>query len=200
VSLPDMPADQCACWRWASTGFAADIVHDPAAAFSNISEGIPIQAGSVWGQEYYAQAFQQKHSECLAYVDANYAAMAGKSWSAWFDEVTDGIAREMCRLANLNPALGAAPLPAHPDGVRYYVMMKYERANGINTTYGPNYTHWWLKIDLGHNLYVCIETFPLYNHLTFRWNNAHANHDVLSIEVNDLNAAHIAILNAIVGG
>ena len=44
----NLNADQCACWRWASSGLALGINEDPAQMFSAISDAFPLNAGSAW--------------------------------------------------------------------------------------------------------------------------------------------------------
>lgn len=185
-------ANQCACWRWASSGLSLNINEDPAQMFNAIFVGAALNAGSAWANNVGAQNYAvARHAEYQQYAANNYQALNGVAWNAWFDSVTDTVARRTCELAGL--PLGASPPTA---GVRYFVTMHFDRVSGGQNN-APNYTHWWLTIDLGNGQYCCLEMFPQATNLTFRFNNVYAAADNILVEVTDLAPNHMLVLNAI---
>ena len=153
--------------------------------------------GSVWAQHTYAAALLAAQQAHTAYSQNGYAppTPAQPAYNVWFDTIVRGIATEMCRLCGLNP--GAGPHVGN-NGARYYIEVKFDRNNGHGVTYAPNYTHWWLRIELPSGNFVCVEMFPQANVLTFRWNNAHATNNVIRIEIANLHANHMAVFNGLI--
>ncbi|TWA69942.1 hypothetical protein FBZ82_104102 [Azospirillum brasilense] len=189
-----IPANECACWRWTTAGLsgAVGVINDPAQAFTAIALNTPFNQGSIWENDNYAPTYvQQNNATYNQYVNNNYALLNGVTYDTWFADVTNTIVEATCRMGGLTP--GAGP---QTNGERYYVYMHYDRVtNGeINP---PNYTHWWIGIDLGNNRVVNIEMFPGSTQVTFRFNNAYAAADNAIVEVTDLTQNHMAILNAI---
>src|SRR5471030_927564 len=190
--FPGIQANQCACWRWASSGFNTAIGDDPAWMFTAIMLGSALNPGSTWANTPAAQAYaNNRYAEYLQYQANNYQAVNAITWNNWVTSVESIIAASTCQLAGLTP--GAGP---QTNGERYFVVMHFDRiSNGQNNA--PNYTHWWLKIDLGNGQFCCLEMFPGSTNLACRINNAYAVADNVECEVTDLTAGHLAVLNAV---
>jgi hypothetical protein len=194
VFLPVAP-NECACWRWATSGLQAGIAHDPAQVFNYIATGIDIDQGSGWRAQRYTAALQGARARYTQYETGDYAAIGGVTYDTWFDQILSGVVREFCRGLGLVP--GTGPFQQN-NGARYFVCVKYDRTSGAGERYAPNYTHWWLRTDLGGGRFVCLEMFPQSNALTFRWNHAHAVNNVHMQEVTNLAPNHMAVLNHVI--
>jgi hypothetical protein len=190
-----VPPNECACWRWASSGLQTGIEHDPAQVFNYIATGIAISQGSGWLAQQYTAPLQAARQRYNQYDTGGYAAIGGVTYDAWFDQILSGVVREFCRGLGLAP--GAGPFQQN-NGARYFVCVKFDRTSPTGQRYAPNYTHWWLRIELGGGRYVCLEMFPQSNALTFRWNHAHAVNDVYMQEVTNLAPNHMAVLNHVI--
>ncbi len=187
-------ANECACWRWATSGLGAPIIQDPAQAFSAVLLGVAaLTPGSAWATAPNAQGYlAARHNEYQQYVANRYQPISGIAWSTWFNGVCDVVTQNAGDLGGLTR--GAGP---RTNGERYFLTMHYERTTG-GANNAPNYTHWWLTIDLGGGNYVCIEMFPQSTVLTFRFNNTYAVNDNVLVEVTGLTANHLSVLNAVV--
>ncbi|KVM40641.1 hypothetical protein [Burkholderia ubonensis] len=199
LALPgwNIPANECGCWRWASSGLGTPVNNDPAQMFTSIATGAALNAGSAWANHLPAVNFAAaRHAEYVQYDAHGYAIAGAPPWGNWFTSVVDVVARSTCELGNMTPGAGA-----QANGERYYVFVHYEPVtNGVNNA--PNYTHWWVAIHLGQlhgqDQYCCIEMFPGSTNLTFRINNAYALHDNIRVEVTDLSPNHLAVLGAVI--
>jgi len=186
------PANECACWRWATSGLGSPVIHDPAQVFNYITTNVQPDQGSGWRAQRYTAAFQAARLRYTQYVAGGYAAIGGQAYDAWFNLIISGIVREFCRVLGLGP--GTGPFPQN-NGARFFVCVKFDRTSPTGARYAPNYTHWWLRIDVGGGRFVCLEMFPQSNALTFRWNHAHAVNDVFTQEITNLAPHHLAVLN-----
>lgn len=191
--FPALQANQCACWRWASSALGIPVGDDPSWLFTAIMLGAVLNPGSTWANTPAAQTYvNSKYADYQQYLANNYQAVNGVAWNDWVTSVESAIVTATCQLAGLTPGAGA-----QANGERYIVVMHYDRTNSIGQNNAPNYTHWWLKIDLGGGLFCCLEMFPDSTVLTFRFNNAYATVDNVECEVTDLTANHFAALNAL---
>lgn len=190
--FPGLQANQCACWRWTTSGFHTAVGDDPAWLFTAIMLGSALNPGSVWANAPVAQAYvNNRRAQYLQYQANNYQAVNGVTWNNWFTTVESDIATAASQVGGLVPGAGA-----RTNGERYFVVMHFDRtSNGQNNA--PNYTHWWLKIDLGNGQFCCLEMFPGSTNLACRINNAYAVIDNVEFEVTDLTADHLGVLNAV---
>ncbi|WP_431822966.1 hypothetical protein [Burkholderia sp. F1] len=199
AALPgwNIPANECGCWRWASSGLGMPVINDPGQMFTSIATGAALNAGSAWANHAPAVHFAAaRHAEYVQYDAHGHAIVGAPPWGNWFTRVVDVVARSTCELGNMTPGTGA-----QANGERYYVCVHYEPVtNGVNNA--PNYTHWWLAIHLGRlhgrDQYCCIEMFPGSTNLTFRINNAYALNNNVLVEVADLSPNHLAVLGAVI--
>lgn len=191
-----------ACWNWALTGFGP-MQRNPDMLFNYVSLGpgtFPMAAlvANAGGAAGWFTAANQ----------ARLMALEGQ-WAPHRNAVADTPARrntlhqvnmELTKLAiDLNGlTYSAAPTP-------YQVVMHYDPIGGppANLLFGPNYTHWWLKIDGGgaHNHRDGLEVFPGAASLTIRRPEYSQNNNC-AVYVQQLHQDHVNrighVLNAVV--
>lgn len=190
--IPNLPANECACWRWASSGLTLPVKNDPAQAFSAIAVGpTGLNTGSAWDTANVRDWVNGVHNQFNQFQQNGFQNIGALTYQTWFQQTVNSVTSATARLGGMTPGAGA-----HANGERYYIVMHYERTTA-GTNNAPNYTHWWLKIDLGGGNYCCIEMFPRSTQLTFRYNSAYALNDNVEIEVTDFAAGHLTVLNAI---
>jgi hypothetical protein len=194
IMLP-RPAVECACWRWAVSGLTTPVVHDPAQAFNYIATGIEPSQGSAWRGQQLAAVLRANRDIYREYLRRNFQPLNGNTYAVWFRSVVWGVVGSICRGVGLAPAAGPF---LQNNGARYYVCVRYDPLDAQGAPNPPNYTHWWLRIEVGGGRFVCLEMFPQSNALTFRFNHAHAVNNVLTMEVTNLAPNHMAVFNHVI--
>ncbi len=175
-----------ACWNWALTGFGPAPVN-PNEIFSYVNGFIGIVDLNTAGGWYATMAAQASllvlqnlwlPYQNLRHVPGNYAAD--------FAQVSLGCLRLAIEANGLQPSL--APTP-------YEVCMYYaDGLDGSGYLRGPNWTHWWLRIDGGGPHNDGIEAFPGNTSITIR-RPEYASIHVVRMYVHGIHAAHVTRIN-----
>jgi hypothetical protein len=196
VQLEDLSASECACWRWATSGLALHVRNDPAAAFTYIAFGFSLDENSVW-HRLYRDELQRLRASYSAYENNGHQSIDGTPYSRWFDQAVAEVGKLACDNGGLSVI--ASDYDVGHDGESYEICVYPKRFYSNNEPCPPNYTHWWLRINLEDNHYVAVEMFPGSNHLVFRLNNSYEDDAVVTmIRVADLLPSHIAIIDAVI--
>lgn len=172
-----------ACWNWALTGFGL-VQNNPDELFNYVSQGIPYNANVAWlGVAANQQALTTLFNRWGQFAGGapTQAALTELHQINW--EVT----RMACEMNGLTPSVGPTP---------YEVVMHYDETDRQGNLNGPNYTHWWLRIDGGGagNHRDGLEVFPGAAMLTIRRPEYSPVHNC-SVYVRELHQAHVNIIN-----
>lgn len=183
----------CACWRWATSGLAADVINDPASAFTFIAIGADPDPNSLWRtNQAYSDMIDERRTEYQMFVAASYNAVQGVTWNQWYEHTLDSVMQASILIGGMQ--LGQGP---DANGVRYYVAMHHSPQDPDGTRNPPNYNHWWVRINLGVGKDWYLETWPGSTFINFKYNSPYAVANVREIEVTGLAAAHMAVLNGL---
>jgi hypothetical protein len=177
-----------ACWNWALTGFNP-VQNNPDELFNFVSYNLPYNTGGAIA--WYNVVANQT---ALATLQGQWAPFDGGPASAnalqALQQVCEAITRLACSLNGLTPVVGNSP---------YEVVMHYDSTDRHGNLNGPNYTHWWLRIDGGganfHN--DGLEVFPGNANLNIR-RPEYANNNNCRVFVQELHQDHVTRIDNVV--
>ncbi len=179
--------EKLACWNWALSGFGPNAVN-PDSAFSYV-------AGYL-NQNQLVQQFQQGGRLTRLTNVRNL-------WTPFQTRTARNVQSNTAFLTAIETivkvAIEANNLSWTNSTTPYQLCMYYDNY-GVDPLdgfiMGPNYTHWWLKIDGGgaglHS--DGIEAFPDSTYITIR-RPEYSNNHVYRIHLNSLHATHIRLID-----
>jgi FYVE-type zinc finger protein len=177
-----------ACWNWALTGFGPT-QNNPDELFNFVSFGIPYNTGG--GVAWYNVGANQNSLAALRNAWAPFNnGVDSVAARAEQQRINVALTKLSCELNGLTTSPGATP---------YEVVMHYEILGSRGALHGPNWTHWWLRVDGGgagmHN--DAIEVFPRSPNLTIR-RPEYSVTENCRIFVTELHQAHVTRIDNVV--
>jgi hypothetical protein len=169
-----------ACWSWALTGFRA-MQNNPDDLFNFVSQGIP-HSGAGWYTANDAHLLQ---------LFNEWGVFAGGPPNANARQTLQQICQELTRLScNLN---GLVPVN---HATPYEIVMHYDPVTNGQLN-GPNYTHWWIRVDGGGRHNDALEVFPASAALTIRRPEYEPQNNC-RVYVRELHQEHVNRIDAVV--
>ncbi len=175
-----------ACWNWALTGFGPNPIN-PDTAFSYVSGYLnAVDLDPAFQQGDRLNRLTAVRQGWVQYQTAQATSNAS---NAAFLAAVDVIVKVSIEANGLSWSAGLTP---------YQLCMYYDSAGTDpidGFIKGPNYTHWWLKIDGGGANNDGIESFPGSTSVTIR-RPEYSNHHVYRVYLTALHTAHVQVINA----